>query len=299
MANLNKVMLIGNLTKDAELRYIPSGQPVLEFRLAVSRRYRTQAGEDREESLFIDVSLWGRRGEAVSRFLTRGTPLFVEGRLKMDEWERDGQRRSKMTVVAQNIEFLGRRNGEAGGGRGQQQESGYARNQGGSGYQNAGGQQGGSSYQNAGGQQGGSGYQNAGGQQGGSSYQNAGGQQGGSSYQNAGGQQGGSSYQNAGGQQGGSGYQNAGGQQGGSSYQASGGGYQGGGGSSYGGGHDGQSSYQGPPTNGPPRGQTAGAQAAGAPEVAPPVPAPVVEPQPVTAAAPPPGLDIADDEVPF
>jgi single-strand DNA-binding protein len=119
MASLNKVMLIGNLTRDAELRYIPSGSAVLEFRLAVSRKYKKPDGQEVEETCFVDVNLWGKRGEAVSQYLTKGKPLFVEGRLQLDEWDdkESGQKRSKLRVVAENIEFLGGRNDGQGGGR--------------------------------------------------------------------------------------------------------------------------------------------------------------------------------------
>lgn len=120
MASLNKVMLMGNLTKDAELRYLQSGQAVLEFRIAVTRKYRTQNGDDKEETCFVDVNLWGKRGEAVSQYLTKGKPLFVEGRLQLDEWDdkNTGEKRSKLRVVAENIEFIGGgagRGGEGGG----------------------------------------------------------------------------------------------------------------------------------------------------------------------------------------
>jgi single-strand DNA-binding protein len=120
MPSLNKVMLMGNLTKDAELRYLPGGQAVLEFRLAVTRKFRTQQGEDKEETCFIDVNLWGKRGEAVSQYLTKGKPLFVEGRLQLDEWDdkESGQKRSKMRVVAENIEFIGGGRAAEGGGEG-------------------------------------------------------------------------------------------------------------------------------------------------------------------------------------
>jgi single-strand DNA-binding protein len=120
MASLNKVMLIGNLTRDAELRYLPSGSPVLEFRLAVSRKYKKQDGTEGEETCFVDVALWGKRGEAVAQYLKKGKPLFVEGRLQLDEWDdkETGQKRSKLKVVADNIEFLGSRtDGQGGGGR--------------------------------------------------------------------------------------------------------------------------------------------------------------------------------------
>lgn len=126
MANLNKVMLMGNLTKDSELRYLPSGSAVLEFRMAVNRRYRTQSGEERDETLYIDVSLFGqRRAEGLHPHLKRGKPMFVEGRLKLDEWERDGQRQSKISVVAENVEFLGggREDGSGGPPRGRSHDS--------------------------------------------------------------------------------------------------------------------------------------------------------------------------------
>jgi single-strand DNA-binding protein len=118
--SLNKVFLMGNLTRDSELRYIQSNSSaVLEFRMAVSRKYRTASGEDREDVLFIDVTLWGqRRAEALHKYLKRGTKLVVEGRLKLDEWERDGKKNSKISVVADNIEFAGGRGESSGGGGG-------------------------------------------------------------------------------------------------------------------------------------------------------------------------------------
>lgn len=104
MASLNKVMLIGNLTRDADLRYTWASQPICEMRIASSRK--TPEGES---VIYTDVSLWGKRAEAVSKYLTKGKPLFVEGRLQLDEWDdKDtGQKRSKLKVVADNIEFLG------------------------------------------------------------------------------------------------------------------------------------------------------------------------------------------------
>ena len=110
MASLNKVMLIGNLTRDAQLRYIGGGgQAVLEFGLAVNRRYRTQSGEQREETAFVDISLWGKRAVALEKYMTKGTTLYVEGRLRFDKWQdkATGQARSKLCVVAENVEFLG------------------------------------------------------------------------------------------------------------------------------------------------------------------------------------------------
>lgn len=112
MANFNKVFLMGNLTRDPELRYTPSGTPVCEFGLATNRTYTTRDGEQREEACFVDVTMWNRRGVVVSEYLTKGDPIFVEGRLKFDTWESsDGSRRSKLRVVAENFEFIGRGGG--------------------------------------------------------------------------------------------------------------------------------------------------------------------------------------------
>ncbi|GIW71384.1 MAG: hypothetical protein KatS3mg102_0926 [Planctomycetota bacterium] len=127
---LNKVLLMGNLVRDAELRYLPSGSPLLEFRLAVSRRFRTREGEDRDETLFIDVTLFGRRAEAIQRYLSKGKRVFVEGRLKLDEWEKDGQRQSKIRVIADDIQFVGG-NGGSGGEAGSEREEAEAYDQGG------------------------------------------------------------------------------------------------------------------------------------------------------------------------
>ena len=113
MANLNKVLLMGNLTRDPELRYTPSGTPICEFGMAVNRNYTTKEGEKRDETLFVDVAMWGRRGVVISEYFTKGKPIFIEGRLKLDTWETADGRRSKITVVAENFEFLGQ--GGAGG----------------------------------------------------------------------------------------------------------------------------------------------------------------------------------------
>ena len=120
MANLNKVMLIGNLTRDPELRYLQSGTAVCDFGLAVNRNFKTSSGEQREEVLFVDITAWGRQAEVVSEFLQKGRPVFVEGRLKLDQWTTDdGQKRSKMNVVMENFQFLDSRGGGGGGGRSQ------------------------------------------------------------------------------------------------------------------------------------------------------------------------------------
>jgi single-strand DNA-binding protein len=129
MPNLNKVMLMGNLVRDAELRYLPGGQSVLEFRMAITRKYRTAQGEDKEETCFVDINLWGKRGEALSQYLTKGKPLFVEGRLQLDEWDdkETGAKRSKLRVVAENVEFLGGGRGSQPSEQGENGAGGYQR----------------------------------------------------------------------------------------------------------------------------------------------------------------------------
>jgi single-strand DNA-binding protein len=109
MANLNKVFLIGNLTRDPELRYIPSGTAVSTFTVASNRAYKLASGEKKEEACFVRVVAWARQAELVSEYLSKGSPIFVEGRLASRSWETpDGQKRSMIEVVAQNIQFLGR-----------------------------------------------------------------------------------------------------------------------------------------------------------------------------------------------
>ena len=107
MANLNKVLLMGNLTRDPELRYTPNGTPVCDFGLAVNRTFTTKDGEKRDETLFVDVTMWGKRGVAISEYLSKGNGIFVEGRLKLDTWETAEGKRSKITVVAENFQFVG------------------------------------------------------------------------------------------------------------------------------------------------------------------------------------------------
>jgi single-strand DNA-binding protein len=115
MANLNKVMLIGNLTRDPELRYLQKGTAVCSFGLAVNRKYGTASGEQKEEVLFIDVTAFGKQAEVVSEFLQKGRPVYVEGRLKLDQWTgQDGQKRSRMTVVMERFQFLDSRPREGG-----------------------------------------------------------------------------------------------------------------------------------------------------------------------------------------
>ena len=112
MASLNKVFLIGNLTRDPELRHTNSGMAVCEMGLAVSRRYVSN-GQDKEEVCFVDILAWGRQGESCQRHISKGDPILVEGRLQLDQWnDRDsGAKRSKLRVVADRIQFLSRREG--------------------------------------------------------------------------------------------------------------------------------------------------------------------------------------------
>lgn len=108
-ANLNKVFLIGNLTREPELRYIPSGQAVASFSIAVNRAFTDKAGQKQQEVSFIRVVAWGRRAEVCGQFLSKGSPVFVEGRLQSRSWQtQDGQKRSTIEVVANSVQFLGR-----------------------------------------------------------------------------------------------------------------------------------------------------------------------------------------------
>ncbi|MGQ9590652.1 MAG: single-stranded DNA-binding protein [Planctomycetota bacterium] len=112
MSNYNKVLLIGRLTRDPELRYTPQGTPVSEIGLAVNREYAV-GNERRKETTFVDVTLWRRQAEVACQYLKKGQPIFIEGRLVLDSWETpDGQRRSRLRVVADNFQFLGGRPGE-------------------------------------------------------------------------------------------------------------------------------------------------------------------------------------------
>ena len=107
MANFNKVLLMGNLTRDPELRYIPSGAAVTSFDLAVNRIYTTQAGEKKKDVCFIRIIVWGKMAEACGEYLAKGSPVFVEGRLQSRSWvTQDGQKRNTIEVVANNVQFL-------------------------------------------------------------------------------------------------------------------------------------------------------------------------------------------------
>lgn len=118
MANYNKVFLMGNLTRDPELRYTPKGQAVAKLGLAVNRRYTTETGEAREETTFVDIDAWGKQAEVLCQYCKKGRPLFVEGRLKLDQWDdkTTGQKRSALRVVLEGFQFIGAPAGEGGGG---------------------------------------------------------------------------------------------------------------------------------------------------------------------------------------
>jgi len=130
MASFNKVILVGNLTRDPQVKYIPSGMAVAELGLAVNRTwFDKQSNQKKEETTFVDVTVWGRQAEIAGEYLTKGRPVLVEGRLQLDTWDdkQTNQKRSKLRVVAEQLQFLGSRT-EGGGGRGgnQQQSSSIA-----------------------------------------------------------------------------------------------------------------------------------------------------------------------------
>lgn len=129
MASYNKVILVGNLTRDPEVKYTPKGTAITDIGLAVNRTYSTDSGEKREEVTFVDVTLWGRTAEIVGEYCKKGRPLLVEGRLQMDTWDdkATGQKRSKLKVVGENIQLLGSREGGPGGGGGGGEYEGQGR----------------------------------------------------------------------------------------------------------------------------------------------------------------------------
>ena len=120
MANLNKVFMIGRLTKDPELRYLPNGTPKAELRLATSREWKGRDGQQNKDVCYIDVVVWSRQAEIAKQYLAKGRQIFVEGRLDFQEWEgKDGGRRSKHEIVADRVQFLDRGEGGPGQGGGQ------------------------------------------------------------------------------------------------------------------------------------------------------------------------------------
>lgn len=113
MASLNKVFLIGNLTRDPETRVTPKGTAICQFGLAVNRQFKDESGAARDETTFVDIEAWGKQAELVQKYLTKGSPAMVEGRLKFDQWEdkQTQQKRSKLKVVLDNVQFLSTRGG--------------------------------------------------------------------------------------------------------------------------------------------------------------------------------------------
>lgn len=116
--NLNRVFLMGNLTRDVELRHTSGNQAVANIGLAVNRRWKTPEGENREETTFVDCEAWGRTAEVMAQYLAKGRPVFIEGRLKLDQWEKEGQKFSKLRVVIESFQFIDSREGGGGGGGG-------------------------------------------------------------------------------------------------------------------------------------------------------------------------------------
>jgi single-strand DNA-binding protein len=122
MPDLNKVMLMGNLTRDPEVRYTPKGTAVGDLGLAINQSYKGADGQIKEEVCYVDVVAWGRQAETCKEYLSKGSPIFVEGRLQLDQWEsKEGEKKSKLRVRAERIQFLGR--GKAAGGPSDRPES--------------------------------------------------------------------------------------------------------------------------------------------------------------------------------
>jgi single-strand DNA-binding protein len=125
MASFNRVILVGNLTRDPELRYIPSGTAVSDIGLAVNDRVK-RGDQWVEEPVFVDITLWGRTAEIANEYLSKGSPVLVEGRLKLDRWEKDGQKHSKLKVIGERLQMLGAREAGRGGAGGRGSRGGQA-----------------------------------------------------------------------------------------------------------------------------------------------------------------------------
>lgn len=127
MPNLNKVMLMGNLTRDPEVKYTPKGTAIADFAIATNRSFTSDSGEKREEVTFVDCEAFGRVAEIINEYCKKGRPIFIEGRLKLDTWDdkQTGAKRSKMKVIVENMQLLGSRDGggQGGGGGGGDYES--------------------------------------------------------------------------------------------------------------------------------------------------------------------------------
>jgi single-strand DNA-binding protein len=130
MPSYNKVLLMGNLTRDVQLKSTSGGQSVADIAIAVNRKFKTKDGQDREEVTYVDCECWGPRAEVIAKYFSKGKPIFIEGRLKLDTWEdKDGQKRSKMRVMIEDFQFVEGRGGGGGGGGGE-----YSREESGGGY---------------------------------------------------------------------------------------------------------------------------------------------------------------------
>ena len=142
MASFNKVLLMGNLTRDPQMKYLPSQTAVCEFGLASNRKYKSGDGQDREDVLFVDCTAFGRTGEVINQYCQKGKPIFIEGRLRYESWEdkQGGGKRNKITVVVDNFQFIGGRDDAPSGGGG---GGGYSRSGGGGGddYDGGGGEE--------------------------------------------------------------------------------------------------------------------------------------------------------------
>lgn len=121
MASFNRVILLGNVTRDPELRHIPTGTAVTDIGMAVNDRRKTPTGEWVDDTTFVDITLWGRTAEIACEYLSKGSPVLIEGRLKLDTWESDGQKRSRLKVIGEKMQLL------SGGGRSEGGSSGYSR----------------------------------------------------------------------------------------------------------------------------------------------------------------------------
>ena len=126
MSSYNRVVLVGNLTRDIELKYTPSGLAVTDIGLAVNDRRKSQTGEWVDETTFVDITLWGRQAEVASEYLGKGSSVLIEGRLKLDTWETDGQKRSKLRVVGEKMQMLGGRSGGGPNSRPQSNDNEYS-----------------------------------------------------------------------------------------------------------------------------------------------------------------------------
>ena len=129
MANLNRVFLAGNLTRDPEVRYTPTGTAVTDLGLAVNDTYKTKTGETKETTTFVDIVVWGRQAETCGEYLSKGSPALIEGRLQLEQWQTEsGEKRSRLRVHADRVQFLGRpkKSGEVGDSPAPEKKSGKA-----------------------------------------------------------------------------------------------------------------------------------------------------------------------------